>query len=76
MLVAGAVGNNMCYQKTVDYPTIKALVLDFVHRCAGHIDYGTLAAEVLTRFPDLRTHTISGNADILRPHRTVHRPVR
>jgi len=29
-----------------DYPTIKALVLDFVHRCGGHVDYEALTKEV------------------------------
>jgi DNA-binding transcriptional regulator YiaG len=37
-----------------DYPTIKALVLDFVHRCRGHVDYEALTKEVKTHFPASR----------------------
>jgi len=34
------------------YPTIKALVLDYVHRHDGVVDYDDLTAEVLEHFPD------------------------
>jgi hypothetical protein len=34
------------------YPTIKALVLDYVHRHNGVVDYDDLTAEVLEHFPD------------------------
>ncbi len=33
------------------YRTIKALVLDFVHRCGGRVEYELLTAEVRQRFP-------------------------
>lgn len=35
-----------------DYPTIKALVMDFVHRCGGHVDYEGLTKEVMELRPD------------------------
>jgi hypothetical protein len=44
---------------TQDYPTIKALVLEFVHRCAGRVDYDALTREVRKHFPSSkwqRTH--------------------
>ena len=47
-------GNDMCGEKAGGYPTIKALVLDFVHRCDGDVDYDALTAEVLKDFPDSR----------------------
>lgn len=44
----------MCAQKTAGYPSIKALVLDFVHRCAGDVDYDTLTEKVRKHFPESR----------------------
>ena len=37
--------------KTEEYPTIKSLVLDFIHRHDGLVDYAELEAEVLRNFP-------------------------
>lgn len=37
--------------KENSYRTIKALVLDFVHRCNGHISYETLTQAVRRHFP-------------------------
>lgn len=36
------------------YRTIKALVIDFVHRHDGKVDFGALTQEVTRRFPDSR----------------------
>ena len=35
----------------LEYRTIKALVLDFVHQCKGHVSYEALTEEVLKHFP-------------------------
>ena len=37
---------------TDSYRTIKALVFDYIHRCAGRVDYEALTSEVKKRFPD------------------------
>jgi len=34
------------------YPTIKALVLDFIHKCQGRVDHRKLEGAVLGQFPD------------------------
>lgn len=51
------------------YRTIKALVLEFVHRCGGKVDYASLTQEVRKHFPTSkwqRTHWAWYRHQILR----------